>query len=340
MQVIDFTSADRIMSEGHTSKGDQPKWKQSGNWYKADHMGYEALSEIIVSRLLTWSNADDFVVYQPVFIHYNDKVIPGCSSHDFMRKDEMLIPFERLHRAYEGRGLAQALTKFDSPADRIAYTVGFVERVTNLTGVGAYLTAILELDCLTLNEDRHTNNLAVLRNEETKEFRLCPIFDSPSNDDPLQPSTGLVNRPSGSGEVHQKKRNGSRNNCGNSADTEDLLIHILHDRTCLRPNGICGESTSGKHAQHRRHHKCYIQSTTNAYISESLLQLLDDGRFVLIHTGKSSFQLEPKRKARGLGSATQTPGLCMKNAPGRAEGRPSIKLFDAIILAFMEYRCN
>ena len=103
MQVIDFTSADRIMSEGHTSKGDQPKWKQSGNWYKADHMGYEALSEIIVSRLLTWSNADDFVVYQPVFIHYNDKVIPGCSSHDFMRKDEMLIPFERLHRAYEGR---------------------------------------------------------------------------------------------------------------------------------------------------------------------------------------------------------------------------------------------
>lgn len=41
-----------------------------------------------------------------------------------------------------------------------------------------YLTAILELDCLTLNEDRHTNNLAVLRNEETKEFRLCPIFDN------------------------------------------------------------------------------------------------------------------------------------------------------------------
>lgn len=39
-------------------------------------------------------------------------------------------------------------------------------------------TAILELDCLTLNEDRHTNNLAVLRDEETKEFRLCPIFDN------------------------------------------------------------------------------------------------------------------------------------------------------------------
>ena len=44
--------------------------------------------------------------------------------------------------------------------------------------MGAYLTSILELDCLTLNEDRHTNNLAVLRNEETKTFRLCPIFDN------------------------------------------------------------------------------------------------------------------------------------------------------------------
>ena len=81
-----------------------------------------------------------------------------------------------------------------------------------------------------------------------------------------------------------------------------------------------------------------IYSPRPTLIFESLLQLLDDGRFVLIHTGKSSFQLEPKRKARGLGSATQTPGLCMKNAPGRAEGRPSMKLFDAIILAFMEYR--
>ena len=29
-----------------------------------------------------------------------------------------------------------------------------------------------------LNEDRHTNNLAVIRNEDTKEYRLCPVFDN------------------------------------------------------------------------------------------------------------------------------------------------------------------
>lgn len=28
-----------------------------------------------------------------------------------------------------------------------------------------------------LNEDRHTNNLAVIRDDVTKKFRLCPLFD-------------------------------------------------------------------------------------------------------------------------------------------------------------------
>lgn len=178
MRVIDVTTAEQITREGHTSKGDQPKWKRSGNWYKADHMGYEALAEVIVSRLLAHSNAADLVTYDPVLLHYDDKDVAGCISRDFMRKGEMLIPFERLHRAYEGRGLAQALAAFDPPKERIVYTVDFIERVTSLTDVGKYLTAILELDCLTLNEDRHTNDLAVLRDEETKEFRLCPIFDN------------------------------------------------------------------------------------------------------------------------------------------------------------------
>ena len=36
----------------------------------------------------------------------------------------------------------------------------------------------MELDAFFLNEDRHTNNLAVIRNEKTKAFRLCPVFDN------------------------------------------------------------------------------------------------------------------------------------------------------------------
>ena len=44
-----------------------------------------------------------------------------------------------------------------------------VGRKTGLTGTGPYLTTVLELDCFFLNEDRHTNNLAVIRNEESKD---------------------------------------------------------------------------------------------------------------------------------------------------------------------------
>lgn len=178
MNRINLDAITQEPIQGHTSKGDQPKWQLDGNWYKADHMGYEALTEVLVSRLLKQSNVPDFVEYEPVLIRYQGKEIPGCASKNFRRKDEMLVPFERLHRAYKGQGLAAGLGGINEPQERIRYTVDFIEQTTGLTGVGEYLTFLLELDSFFLNEDRHTNNLAVIRDEKTKGFRLCPIFDN------------------------------------------------------------------------------------------------------------------------------------------------------------------
>lgn len=178
MDLINLDAVEQELIQGHTSKGDQPKWQLDGKWYKADHMGYEALPEVLVSQLLKQSNVPDFVEYEPVLIQYQGKAIPGCVSKNFRRKDEMLVPFERLHRAYKGRGLAAVLGGINEPQERIRYTVDFIEQTTGLTGVGEYLTLLLELDSFFLNEDRHTNNLAVIRNEKTKAFRLCPIFDN------------------------------------------------------------------------------------------------------------------------------------------------------------------
>jgi len=178
MDKIDFRAVSQEPIQGHTSKGDQPKWNRNGKWYKADHMGYEALAEIVISRLLKHSNVPGFVEYEPVLIRYNEKECAGCVSKNFKGKDEMLIPFERLHRAYKGRGLAAVLGKMESPLERIRYTVDFIEESTGLTGVGPYLTMLLELDSFFLNEDRHTNNLAVLRDDRTMQFRLCPVFDN------------------------------------------------------------------------------------------------------------------------------------------------------------------
>ena len=178
MEKINLGAVTQEPIQGHTSKGDQPKWRLDGKWYKADHMGYEALAEVLISRLLTKSNVTGFVEYEPALIQYKGIAIPGCVSQSFQGKDEMLVPFERLHRAYKGQGLAAALSKLAEAQDRIRYTVDFIEQTTGLTGVGAYLTLLLELDSFFLNEDRHTNNLAIIRNEKTMEFRLCPIFDN------------------------------------------------------------------------------------------------------------------------------------------------------------------
>ena len=178
MDIINLDAVEQEPIQGHTSKGDQPKWKLDGKWYKADHMGYEAFAEVLVSQLLKQSNVSNFVEYEPVLIQYRGKEVPGCVSKSFRAKDEMLVPFERLHRAYKGQGLAAVLGGINEPQERIRYTVDFIEQTTGLTGMGEYLTLLLELDSFFLNEDRHTNNLAVIRNEKTKEFRLCPIFDN------------------------------------------------------------------------------------------------------------------------------------------------------------------
>lgn len=191
MKQIKLSAADQIERTGHTSKGDQPKWQIDGIWYKADHMGYESLAEVVASRMLQRSTVSDFVLYEPVQIQLKNAILPGCASRNFRGKQETLIPLERLHRAYYGEGLGKAVSGLPSLADKIRYTVDFVVRVTGLEDFGKYLATVLELDAFLLNEDRHTNNLAVIRDETTRRFRLCPLFDhglsllSDTNDYPI-----------------------------------------------------------------------------------------------------------------------------------------------------------
>lgn len=192
MERIDLSKVNREVVEGHTSKGNQPKWRVGDVWYKADHMGYEALSEVVISRLLQKTNVHGFVAYEPVEIVYDGKVRKGCSCVNFRGRNEELIPLERMHRVEMGVGLAKVLGDMTETRDRVRYTVDFIEKATGLTGVGAYLTELLEVDGFFLNEDRHTNNIALIRDRERGSFSLCPIFDnglsllSDLNDYPLE----------------------------------------------------------------------------------------------------------------------------------------------------------
>lgn len=177
MQHIKLSEKEIIESTNHSSKGNQPKWNVDKIWYKADHMGYEGLSEVLISRLLEKSNITNFVKYYPTKISFGYNERSGCYSYDFLEKNCELIPLERLHRAYTAVGLSEKLKEFKDEYEKIKYTVDFVEKVTGINGFGPYLTAMLEIDALFLNEDRHTNNIALIRNLSTNEFSLCPYFD-------------------------------------------------------------------------------------------------------------------------------------------------------------------
>lgn len=174
-----------------SSKGNQPKWLADGFWYKADHMGYEGLSETVISNLLRKTNINSFVTYMPTVIEHESKELIGCYSENFKKDNETIYTLEKLFRAYTGKSLAKALLDYPEVKDKIKFTVDFIEKHTDLKNVGEYLTAMLELDAFFLNEDRHTNNIAFIRNDDTEEFSFCPYFDfglsllSDTNDYPI-----------------------------------------------------------------------------------------------------------------------------------------------------------
>lgn len=177
METVNLDQVNLLETTGHSSKGNQLKWRQGDIWYKADHMGYEGLAEVVVSRLLRQSTVEHFVNYDPVRIQYGGREYQGCQSRNFLKPEEELITIDRLFRQYTGRSITRELARITSVRERIMYLVENVIEFTGLTDFGEYLTAALELDAFFLNEDRHTNNIAVLRCAEEEEYRLCPYFD-------------------------------------------------------------------------------------------------------------------------------------------------------------------
>ena len=177
VDVIEIEKEHILTGIGHSSKGNQLKWEVDGYWYKADAFGFESLSEVVISRLLQHSNIKNFVEYEPVTIIYKGKSYRGCRSKNFRRDKEELVTLERLSRQYTGFSLARELGRISDIEQRILYVTELVENVTGLGGFGKYLSKMLEIDAFFLNEDRHTNNIALLYDSEKKEYGFCPFFD-------------------------------------------------------------------------------------------------------------------------------------------------------------------
>ena len=161
-----------------SSKGNQLKFCRDGVWYKADYLGYEGLAEYTISKLLAFSDLsrDEYVDYELEQIEYNGNVYNGCKSRDFT-DGRTLITLERLFQSTYGIGLNRMIYRTTDHEERLRLLVEQVERVTGIPEFGVYMSKMLTVDSVFLNEDRHTHNIAVLTDNRGN-FSPAPIFDN------------------------------------------------------------------------------------------------------------------------------------------------------------------
>lgn len=155
---------------GHGSLGMTNKYYMDNYWYKQNLKGYEGKSEELVSRLLDYTNIDDYVKYEECIING----VPGCRSKNFLRDGESLVTLTRLYNLTYGGDLKNKINTYSRLNDRIEYVIDFVKEYTDLD-IYNYLGKVLKIDMLTYDVDRHFNNLAVIKTREG--FREAPLFD-------------------------------------------------------------------------------------------------------------------------------------------------------------------
>lgn len=166
-----------------SSKGNQEKWfdEATNQWYKLDQFGYEALSETLISILLEKSNIENdtpftFVRYEPVRIIVHNRERTGCVSNNFLKEGQSVITINHLLSRVLGYSLKDKLLSLTSDKKRIAYLAEATRDFTGLDYFGEYLTLLFEIDSLFLNDDRHLNNIAVIKSGDKYDY--CPIFDN------------------------------------------------------------------------------------------------------------------------------------------------------------------
>ena len=167
-----LSSEAMVMISG-SSAGSQPKYYENGYWYKANRSGYESTSEHLCCVILSCSNVTDYVTYEACTINGR----PGCRSKNFLQPDETYISFQRLYDMYTGGDLSDRIRSIRKTADRIRFVKDFV---MDYSGVDCtdYLSSVLSLDLLTLNTDRHFNNLGIIVHRQNSLSRPAPVFDN------------------------------------------------------------------------------------------------------------------------------------------------------------------
>ncbi|MBQ3514041.1 MAG: hypothetical protein IJA32_09645 [Lachnospiraceae bacterium] len=166
LERITVSRKNRV-SNASISKGNQMKWVKDGKFIKLNTWKwYEEISEVLVSHFLSFTDIDDFVTYHPCIVEEEGKTMGmGCYSFNFLQEGEQDITFYRL---LKNMGLDLGCISYDGVRDGVSDIVGF--------DIKPYLDRCLCLDAMIYNEDRHLNNLSVIRTSDG--YREAPIYDN------------------------------------------------------------------------------------------------------------------------------------------------------------------
>jgi len=152
-----------------TSKGNQAKeWTDNGSTLiKYDSINwYESISEVLVSELLShikgFKAGIDYVDYTWV----NDKGNSACSCQNFLKEGEFVISLYALIEGYNFKDLSGFELK------NAICGIIFMETGLNIE---EYLSCMMYIDAMVLNEDRHLRNISFISNGTS--VRLTPYYD-------------------------------------------------------------------------------------------------------------------------------------------------------------------
>lgn len=159
-----------------TSKGNQKKWVSGNKYIKADMFGYEGFAEALASELLQYIKTDYlFADYYLCNIHEGRKCYSGCYSNNFLCAGESLVSVMRILENAVG-DINRFFKKYKGK-ELVLEVVYVLEDVIGLD-LFDYLEFVIKFDAIILNEDRHFNNISVIYNELSNEFKFSPIFDN------------------------------------------------------------------------------------------------------------------------------------------------------------------
>lgn len=178
--VIDCDNINTAKS-ARICRGNQIKFKTYLNnksiWVKLDMFGYEGASEVIASRVAANSNIPNYfpvIMYYPCYANLNGRNFCGCWSYDFQTTGVSELSFEQLCSRTFGESFYVLLKRSKGCVDLFYKEL---LRDLNIDFLWDYFSLLFSFDALIYNEDRHTNNILLMRDRDGK-FFPAPLFDN------------------------------------------------------------------------------------------------------------------------------------------------------------------